>query len=182
MTNDQPTSASTSIGRRRLLVGAAVAVAVPATLAVGALAARGDTDEKANEERDPMQTAMGNRILMIGLHPGVLDYSRIPGLDEQTLTARIEAGNAAIRDAGFDAVSCQIGLSPDEAESQIRDQLASGPFGVAMIGAGIRAAVEHTLLFERIVNVLSDSAPGIRFCFNTSPESSIDALRRWVHP
>jgi hypothetical protein len=60
--------------------------------------------------------------------------------------------------------------------------LAAGSFGLAMIGAGVRVPPEHTLLFERIINVLGDAAPGIRFCFNASPETTIDALRRWVQP
>jgi hypothetical protein len=51
-----------------------------------------------------------------------------------------------------------------------------------MIGAGVRLAAEHTLLFERLVNVVVELVPGIRWCFNTSPETTIDALRRWVEP
>ncbi|RVX41933.1 hypothetical protein EDD27_4540 [Nonomuraea polychroma] len=49
-----------------------------------------------------------------------------------------------------------------------------------MIGAGVRVAPEHTLLFERLINVLVSAAPGIRFCFSTSPETTIDAIRRWT--
>ncbi|MFF3568418.1 hypothetical protein [Nocardia jiangxiensis] len=122
------------------------------------------------------------RILMIGLHPNALDYSKLPDLDEATLTARIEAGNAALRAAGFDAVSCQIPADPAQAETRIREHLADGPFGLVMIGAGIRANVSYTLLFEQIVNVVTEVAPGIRFCFNTSPENTVDTLRRWVTP
>jgi hypothetical protein len=51
-----------------------------------------------------------------------------------------------------------------------------------MIGAGVRAPRENALLMERIVNVLVETCPGIRFCFNSSPESTIDTLRRWVTP
>ncbi|MET8995919.1 hypothetical protein [Amycolatopsis sp. NPDC004169] len=43
-------------------------------------------------------------------------------------------------------------------------------------------APEHTLLFERVVNLLTRLVPGIVFCFNTSPETTIDALRRWALP
>jgi hypothetical protein len=122
------------------------------------------------------------RILLIGLHPAALDYSKLPGLDEATMTERIEAGNAALAAAGFDAVSCQIGNDPDEAEAQIRKTMADGPFGLVMIGAGLRATAGYTLLFERVVNVVADASAGIRFCFNTSPETTVDALRRWVRP
>ncbi len=117
-------------------------------------------------------------ILTIGLHPNAIDYTKHPGLDEATLTARIEQGHAALRAAGFDAVSCLIGSDPDAAENTVRERLSEGPFSVVMIGGGVRMAPEHTLLFERLINVLAVAAPGIRFCFNTSPETTIDALRR----
>jgi hypothetical protein len=121
-------------------------------------------------------------VLTIGLHPSALDYNRVPNLDEAALTARIESANRFIREAGFDAVPCLIGTSPDKAESTIRDHLSTGSFGLAMIGAGVRLQPEHTVLFERIINVLNDAAPNIRFCFNTSPETTADALRRWIQP
>lgn len=134
------------------------------------------------ESEDTMnqQNVEVSTVLSIGLHPGALDYSRYPGLDEATLTARIDAAEAALREAGFDIVSCRLPAEPDAAEQELRRCASSGTFRVAMIGAGIRMAPEHTLLFERLINTLGDIAPGIRFCFNTSPETTIDALRRWV--
>ncbi|MEV6554282.1 hypothetical protein AB0M22_01085 [Nocardia sp. NPDC051756] len=114
------------------------------------------------------------RVLTIGLHPKSLDYSQFPDLDEPKLLARIETGHAAMRAAGFDVVSCLIGTDPDDAEREIRAQLAEGPVAVAMIGGAIRMIPEHTVLFERIINLLSDAV----LCFNTSPETTVDALRR----
>ncbi|WP_227981390.1 hypothetical protein [Nocardia spumae] len=119
-------------------------------------------------------------VLSIGLHPSAVDYTRYPGLDEATLTARIAAGSAALRAAGFEVTSCELPADPDAAEATLRDRVAGRGFRVAMIGAGVRMASEHTLLFERLINTLTEIAPGIRFCFNTSPETTIDALRRWV--
>ncbi|MGW0595485.1 hypothetical protein ACWD3H_47610, partial [Streptosporangium sp. NPDC002607] len=65
-------------------------------------------------------------ILTIGLHPNAIDYTRHPGLDEATLTARIEQSDAALRAAGFDAVSCLIGTDPDAAERTVRERLSEG--------------------------------------------------------
>ncbi|WP_306367883.1 hypothetical protein [Nocardiopsis sp. CC223A] len=56
------------------------------------------------------------------------------------------------------------------------------PARVVMIGAGLRTAPEHTLLFERVVNLITSLVPGVVFCFNTSPDTTLDALRRWVRP
>lgn len=120
------------------------------------------------------------KILMVGLHPSAIDYSLYPDLDEATLGARIEQGLATVRAAGFDATDCLIGADPDEAEKTVRAALAEDSVELAMFGGGVRMAPEHTLLFERLINLLVAEAPGIRFCFNTSPETTIDALRRWT--
>jgi len=118
------------------------------------------------------------RALTIGLHPRSLDYSRLPDLDEEQLTARVDAANAALRDTEFDITPCLVSASPDEAENDIRAVLATRSFDLVMVGGAVRAIPEHTLLFERVVNLLAEAAPGIRFCFNTSPETTLDALRR----
>jgi hypothetical protein len=81
------------------------------------------------EDHDPTTSGTPTTVLSVGLHPSAIDYGRYPGLDEATMTARIDAGDAALR--------------------------------------------------ERLVNVINEVAPGISFCFNTSPESTIEALRRW---
>ncbi|WP_435592920.1 hypothetical protein [Nocardia sp. bgisy118] len=160
--------------RRMPLIGAAVALL--ATLSVIGFAVTPKGTEPVNE------SGISSTVLSIGLHPGSLDYSRIPGLDEATLTARIAAGEQALRDAGFDLVSCLVPAEPDAAEAALRECAADRSFGVVMIGAGIRAALEHTLVLERIVNAVNQISPGVRFCFNTSPETTIDAIRRWVRP
>ncbi|MFF2024807.1 hypothetical protein ACFVW2_23755 [Streptomyces sp. NPDC058171] len=121
------------------------------------------------------------KVLTIGLHPSAIDYGQLPdGIDEAQLTARIAVGQAALREAGFDVVSCLIGTSADDAEASVRRALGEHAVGLALIGAGVRALPEHTLLFERLVNVLTEAAPGIRLCFNTAPENTVDALDRWV--
>ncbi len=123
------------------------------------------------------------RVLSIGIHPRSLDYSTLPdGVDEASLSARIDRGNVALREAGFEVVPCQVDTSPDTAEQLIRDALAGGHFGLAMVGGGIRMIPGHTGLFERVVNVLHEVSPGIRLCFNTAPDNTVDALRRWITP
>ncbi|MDR7167147.1 hypothetical protein J2W56_000865 [Nocardia kruczakiae] len=118
------------------------------------------------------------RALTIGLHPRALDYSRFPDLNEEQLTARVDAANAALRDTEFDITPCLVSASPDEAEADLRAVLANRSFDLVMVGGAVRAVPEYTLLFERVINLVAEAAPGIRFCFNTSPETTLDALRR----
>ena len=82
--------------------------------------------------------------------------------------------------AGFAFVSCQLPSEPDEAEVKVLDCVVSRAFEVAMIGAGVRMVPEHSLLFERVVNVLCELSPGITLCFNTTPEDTADAVRRGI--
>ncbi|WP_067836908.1 hypothetical protein [Nocardia lijiangensis] len=129
-----------------------------------------------------MTLGSDTKILSIGLHPSHIDYSKHAGLDEAELTARVEAGTAMLRDSGFDVVSCSLPADPDAAEELLEGRLAEATYGLAVIGGGVRMLPEQTLLFERVVNVLTAAAPGIRLCFNTSPETTVDALLRWVQP
>jgi hypothetical protein len=128
-------------------------------------------------------TSEGDTVLSLGMHPSAIDFSRYPGVEEAMLAARIEAGEQVLRDAGFDIVPCRLmSADPDDAERRVRECVAARPVQVVVIGAGLRMAEEYTLLFERVVNLLVGLVPGIRFCFNTSPDTTIDALRRWARP
>jgi hypothetical protein len=134
-----------------------------------------DTSTEANP-------STGDTVLSLGLHPGAVDLSRRPEITQEMLATRIAAGEAALREAGFDIVPCVVPADLDEAEKWVRECLAARPVQVVMIGAGLRMAGEHTLLFERVLNLLNELVPGIVFCFNTSPDTTIDAVRRWARP
>jgi hypothetical protein len=59
---------------------------------------------------------------LVGLHPSAVDYSRQPGLDEATLTARIEAREAVPRAAGFAMMSSMLSASTyDRRREHARD-------------------------------------------------------------
>ncbi|WP_198667256.1 hypothetical protein [Glycomyces dulcitolivorans] len=121
------------------------------------------------------------RALFIGIHPDEFGPGELPpGMTPATLAAQIERGWAAIEAEGVTGEWCGLGKDPDDAEAELRRRFADKPFGLAVIGGGIRLLPEHTVLFERIVNVLIDLQPGIRLSFNTNPENSLEALRRWL--
>jgi hypothetical protein len=110
--------------------------------------------------------------LSIGIHPRSLHYSTLPdGVNEAALSDRIERGNCALREAGFDVVLCQVDTSHDSAEKLVRDALDGASFGLAMIGGGIRMIPEHTELFERIVKSYSRCRRGFG-CASTQPRTT----------
>lgn len=120
------------------------------------------------------------RVLQIGIDPGVVDFSPYPGQTARKLQVRIDAAESALRNAGFDVVKCQVPDDPDAAESQIRACLTRGTFDVVEIGSGLRTSHEYTEIFERAVNAVAELQPGSRFCFNDSPESTLQAVRRGI--
>jgi hypothetical protein len=118
-----------------------------------------------------------NRVLLIGFAPEAVDLSDAP-IDLATLKERIAVGNAQVADAGYDALSCEIGTDLDDASAQVREALGQHPWDIVMIGGGIRAIPAHTELFEAIVNMVHELAPQARFAFNAGPDTTLEALRR----
>ncbi|MFJ9388653.1 hypothetical protein ACIRON_07540 [Nocardioides sp. NPDC101246] len=118
-----------------------------------------------------------NRVLLVGLAPEAVDLSDAP-IDLATLKERIAVGNAQVADAGYDALSCEIGTDVDEAVAQVREALGQQAWDIVMIGGGVRAMPAHTELFEALVNLVHELAPGTRFAFNAGPDTTLAALRR----
>lgn len=73
---------------------------------------------------------------------------------------------------------CLLSNDVDTADSTVRRYLADCSYDVIEIGAGLRTSHEYTEIFERVVNTLLACRPGVRVCFNDSPETTLDAVRR----
>jgi hypothetical protein len=121
------------------------------------------------------------KILMLGLLPEVVDFSRVPGLTREKLSASLANQERELCDLGFDAKWCLVDRG-ETAESVIASALAAETYDVVLIGAGVRTLPEHFLLFERLVNVVHERAPGARLCFNTKPDDTREAVLRWTDP
>ena len=130
----------------------------------------------------PSHTGSKKSVLLIGLAPHAVDFSKVPGLDEAKLAAGIQAGLEAVLAAGFDASWCLTEATWETVEPQVSAKLAERRYDAVMIGAGIRTIPDHFLLFERVINLVHAAAPGAKLCFNTSPDTSLAALRRWIEP
>ena len=118
------------------------------------------------------------RVLQIGMDPGVIDFSPWPGQDADALRARLADAEDALRAEGFDVVVCLLPEDPDAAESTVRELLAATTYDVIEIGSGLRTSHEYTLVFERVLNTVVSLQPGGRLCFNDSPETTLEAVRR----
>lgn len=118
------------------------------------------------------------RVLQIGIDPAVVDFSPWPGQDADTLRERIATAEQSLRDTGYDVTVCLLPNDADTAGSAVRRYLAGGSYDVIEIGAGLRTSHAYIEIFERVVNTLLACQPGVRACFNDSPETTLDAVRR----
>jgi len=122
-----------------------------------------------------------NRILLIGIEPTLVDFSSMPDLDAAKVAHSLRAQEQRLRELGFDAAWCLIDLGAT-AEAVVGAALAEKPCDVVLIGAGIRVLPAHFSLFERLINVVHDGAPGAKICFNTRPDDTLEAVLRWIAP
>ena len=125
---------------------------------------------------------INNQTLFIGFAAEAMTTEELAPLNMtvEQLSEQIERGWAAIKEQGVEGALCGISRDPDETEAQLRTRFAEQPYGVALIGGGVRMLPENTVLLERVVNVLIDLQPGIRISFNTSPQNAYDAIQRWI--
>lgn len=116
----------------------------------------------------------GERVLVIGLDP-----VRIPGWDPEPVVAAIARGQARFDEHGIEADLCLV--APDDgAEAAIVDALARGDYACVVIGGGIRKHEPLLGLFEKVVNLVREHAPGAAIAFNSTPEDTADAALRWL--
>jgi hypothetical protein len=119
------------------------------------------------------------RVLLIGLDPALLNFSPERGPNPGLITAAGKIADERLSDLGYEVQSCLI--NPGAAtEAPILEALAQATFDCVMIGAGLRGLLEHTILFEKVINAIHQNAPSAKLCFNTHPSDTVEAVLRWV--
>lgn len=122
---------------------------------------------------------MAKKVLMVGWHPSVVDYSKWPGLTPERLETALRADEEKLNGLGYDA-SIGFIYSGKTATEQLEAALKETAYDVVMIGAGVRRDDDHFLVFEKLVNVVHEHAPKARIAFNTGPNDSDAAVQRWI--
>lgn len=119
------------------------------------------------------------KILLVGWHPSVVDFSKWPGLTAEKLEIALRADEKKLNDLGYDA---SIGFIYDGATAtdKLEAALKNATYDVVLIGAGVRKDDDHFLVFEKLVNVVHEHAPNARIAFNSGPTDSDIAVQRWA--
>ena len=122
-------------------------------------------------------------VLSVGLQPELINYAdpayaAFPGMTAEKVQAGLDHDIALLRDMGFDAELCLVDFG-DTAEAVLKGRLLAKTYECLMLGAGVRLVAKNTVLFEKLVNIAHQHAPGAKICFNTGPKDSAAAVQRW---
>jgi hypothetical protein len=114
-------------------------------------------------------------VLVIGFDP----YA-FPEYDAALIAATLAAGHQRFAAEGIPADLCLV--QPDAtAEPEIVARLTAKDYAVVVIGGGIRKHDPAVGLFERVIHLVRQHAPGAAIAFNTNPTDCLEAARRWLH-
>ena len=119
------------------------------------------------------------RVLVIGLEPTVVDFSNFPGLSAEKVMTALRGDQAKLNALSYDTQLCLVEVG-STAEVVVLQTLSQNKFDCILIGAGVRTAPEHFVLFEKLINVVHQHAPSAKLCFNTNPSDTAEAVLRWI--
>ncbi|MEO8409308.1 MAG: hypothetical protein ABI478_01960 [Propionivibrio sp.] len=128
--------------------------------------------------------ANAKSVLLIGLQPKLIDYSSpdyaaFPGMDAAKVQAALDADASRLNGLGYEAQLCLTDFG-ETAEVVVSEALRKKSFDCVLIGAGVRTVGKNFLLFEKLINVVHKFAPQAKLCFNTKPDDTAEAVKRWV--
>ena len=117
------------------------------------------------------------RVLVIGLDP-----YRVPGpWDPEPVATAIQQWTAQFAERGIDVENCLFGLDgSDDIQSVVATALRDGPWDCVVVGGGVRKQEDLLELFETIVNLVRQHAPGAAIAFNATPSDVVEAATRWL--
>jgi trans-aconitate methyltransferase len=121
-------------------------------------------------------------ILIVGEDPAFIDFGA-PDAPKGMTAAKIMTGLndsvARLKAAGHDA-DLLLTRDAESVEAQVSSALQRKNYDVIVIGAGLRVLPAMAEQFERLMNVLHSKAVQSKFAFNSRPDDSDAAARRWL--
>ena len=111
-------------------------------------------------------------VLLIGLDP-----RKIAGFDPAPVELAIAIGHKRFVDEGIEVDTCLVEVDA-AARAIIANALQAKPYGVVVVGGGIRKPDDLVELFEDVVDLVRRHAPQAAIVFNTNPVTSLDAAKR----
>jgi hypothetical protein len=122
------------------------------------------------------------RVLLVGLDPDIVDYTKspVPDLTAAKVRAAVEADSAKLETLGYSVKALYVD-DGKSAEATLTNELTTNRYDCIMIGAGLRVVPPYFLLFEKLINVVHRHAlASTKLCFNSNPTDTAEAVKRWV--
>ena len=113
-------------------------------------------------------------IIQLGLPA---DYS---GFDEEAqkwVKGLLEKGEQKMEAAGHKYLTFNV--VPDTGVEKLTLYLKENQIDGAVIGFGIRREANLAHFMEQLIDTVRTHAPKAKIMFNTSPDSSLEAVQRW---
>lgn len=104
-----------------------------------------------------------------------------PTVDAAQVQAGLAATAAELAPPGLAFDNCILDRAPG-AEGALRTALQRKHYDIIVIGGGVRLERSLTPLFEKLVNMCRTVSPDSVLCFNTGPDTTVDAVLRWWSP
>jgi hypothetical protein len=121
-------------------------------------------------------------ILIIGEDPDLINFDAPDAPPDMTATKVMAGLNGSVERLKAEGHRAMLMLTKtaDTIEGQVADALAETPYDVVVIGAGLRTLPPMADQFERLINALHSQASQARLAFNSRPDDSDVAARRWL--
>jgi hypothetical protein len=124
-----------------------------------------------------MGMPINRNVLLIGLDPHA--PHAVSSVDPALVDTAIAIGQQRFEAQDIPAELCLV--KPDaSADPEIIAHLQRKDYACVVIGGGIRKPEELLEMFERVINLVRQHAPGAAIAFNTNPTNSVDAAMRWL--
>lgn len=147
--------------------------------AIGSLLLTSCSISKPQKVREIFSNSKSKEVLLVGIDPKKLDFTKITNLTEQELSTALETQKQKLITAGYDAEWCLVDLGMT-AEKTVKDKLSKKEYDLVLIGAGIRTLPDNFILFENLINIIHQYAPNSQIGFNTNQNDTEISVHRRV--
>jgi hypothetical protein len=121
-------------------------------------------------------------VLIIGYAPDAVDFGDPavpPGLNAAIIRDGIEKDLQMMRDRGWKAE--YLPIRPNGSlRRDIVERLGDQTYDCIVIGAGVRLTTRRIPEFEQVLAAIRKVSPTTPIAFNSGPNSSVDAVGRWL--
>ena len=125
-----------------------------------------------------MANTNNKKVLLIGLRSDCVDFGKWPQLSVEKLEMAFKQVISDLSNVGYTAIWCLTDQG-ETAPEQVTTALVEEKPDIVLVGTGVRVDPDLFLLFETVINLIHQHAPNAKIAFNSLPNDSVEAVKRW---